>query len=371
MNKSMKWSAAVLAAGVLLGGANMTGGTSVHAAAAGKPALKQTVQPSVVLKYNGTTLKQQGKIVNGITMIPITVLRDSLGLPLSYNPGTKTYSVGSGTSKLNLELSEYGVTSNLNSYYIYSYGGNGVDLYESKNIDGHLYVPFKVLNDFMGFKGVWNSSLKSLDISKQTLNNINISSETITKTNKDASIVVHYPKVSGLPEDVQSKINDAFKKDAESFAAEGEKEAAHRDGTIEHTYDFIQTFVVNFNSEGVLSIVVDQYGYSGGAHGGTYREGWTFSLKDGKRLELGDLMKSSPDYKQKLDKLLKEKSKKDTFPDVSAGLKAKPDFYVKEGGIAIFYQQYEIAPYAAGLPTYTFGFSDLLPKGSDPFADFK
>ncbi|MCJ8015139.1 DUF4163 domain-containing protein [Paenibacillus sp. KQZ6P-2] len=372
MNKTMKWSAAILAAGVLFGGMNMTGGALVNAAAAGKPAVKQNVQPSVVLKYNGITLKQQGKIVNGLTMIPITVLRDSFGLPLSYNPGTKTYSVGSGTSKMNLEVSEYGVGSNVNGYYISSYGDNGIDIYEAKNIGGHLYVPFKVLNDYMGFTGVWNPSLKSLDISKQTMNNINISNETLTKTNKNASIVVHYPQVSGLSEDVQSKINDAFKKDAENFAAESEKAAAERDGSIEdNKYDFVQSFAVTFNREGVLNIVVDQYGYTGGAHGSTYREGWTFSLKDGKRLELSDLMKSAPNYKQALDKMLKQKTKEVSFPDIKAGLNEKPNFYLKEGGLAIFYQQYEIAPYAAGIPTYTFSFSELLPKGSDPFADFK
>ncbi|WP_168929001.1 PdaC/SigV domain-containing protein [Paenibacillus dokdonensis] len=370
MNKTMKWSAAVLAAGVLFGGANMTGGAMVHAAAV-KPVAKQSVQPSVVLKYNGTTLKEQGKIVNGITMIPVTVLRDSLGLPLNYNPGTKTYSIGSGTTKLNLELSEYGVTSNLNSYYIYSYGDNDIDIYESKNIGGHLYVPFKVLNDFMGFKGVWNPSLKSLDISKQEMNNISVSSETLTKSNKNASIVIHYPKVSGLPEDVQSKINKAFKDDAEAFAADSEEQASHRDGKIEHMYDFIQSFVVTYNREGILSVVTDKYGYSGGAHGSTYRDGMTFSLKDGKQLELGDVLKAAPDYKQKLDKLLKQKTIKVTFDAKGAGLSDQPNFYVKEGGLAIYYQQYEIAPYAAGFPTYTFSFGELLPKGTDPFADYK
>lgn len=44
--------------------------------------------------------------------------------------------------------------------------------------------------------------------------------------------------------------------------------------------------------------------------------------------------------------MLKEQTKKDSFDDVSAGLHDNPDFYVKEGGIAIFYQQYEIALYS-------------------------
>lgn len=368
MNKGMKWGAAVLAAGVLFGGASVTGG-NVQAAPAGKTAAKQNVQPAVTLKANGKTLTQQGKIVNGNTMIPITVLRDALGLPLHYNPGTKTYSVGSGIMKLNLEVSDYGVGTNLNGYSIYD--NSGSDQYEAKNLNGHLYVPFKLLGDYMGIKGTWNPSLKSLELGKQTMNKIGITSETITKTNKNASIVIHYPKVSGLGEDVEQKINAVLKEKAEQFAKSSEEQASHRDGKIEHTYDFVQNFAVTFNREGVLSIVTDQYGYTGGAHGGTFREGLTFSLKDGKQLGLDDLLKAAPDYKQKLDRMLKQKTKDTAFSDVTAGLKDQPDFYLKEGGFAIFYQQYEIAPYAAGFPTYAFSFGELLPKGTDPFAAFK
>ncbi|BFH65779.1 PdaC/SigV domain-containing protein [Paenibacillus azoreducens] len=368
MNKGMKWGAAVMAAGVLFGGMGVTGGLSVHAAA--KPAVKQAVQPSVTLKYNGKSLSQKGIVVNGITMIPLTVLRDNLGLPLSYNPGTKTYSVGSGTQKLNLEVSQYGVGTNLNGYYLDSYDDE--DIYGAKNLNGHLYVPFKVLNDYMGFKGVWNPAQKSLEISKQAMNKISISAETITKTNKNASIVIHYPKVSGLEDDAQQKINEVFKKQADDFAAYSEEQAAQRDGSVEeHTYDFVQNFAVTFNREGVLSIVTDQYSFTGGAHGSTAREGLTFSLKDGKQLALDELLKSAPDYKQKLGKMLKQKAKNIAFDDAKVGLNEKPDFYLKEGGFAIFYQQYEIAPYAAGIPTYTFSFGDVLPKGTNPFAAFK
>lgn len=363
MNKGMKWSAAVLATGVFVGGLGLTGGITTYAASATKPVLKQSVEPAVKLKYNGTTLAGQGKILNGNTMIPLTVLRDSLGLGLTYNPKTKTYSLGTGSTKLDIENSEYRINTYLNGYYIYSNTGE----YEVKNVNGHLYVPFKLLNDYMGYQGVFNPSQKSLQISKRVLNNINISSETLDKSNKNATILIHYPKISGLPDEAQQAMNKVFKQKAEDFAAASEKEASKRDGSIEQKYDFTQNFAVTFNREDVLSIVIDQTSQTGGAHGSTIREGITFSLKDGKQLGLGDLLKKAPNYKQTLDKKLKEKTKKISFLDVSAGLKEKPDFYVKEGGIVIFYQQYEIAPFAAGFPTYAFNFSELLPKGVSPF----
>lgn len=367
MNTGMKWSTALLAASVLLGGSNITAGTPTYAASAAATVGKQSVQqPSIVLKYNGKTLSQQGKALNGITMIPVTALRDALGFSLSYHSGTKTYTAGKGSMKLNLEVSEYGVSTNLNGYYLYS---NVND--EAKVLNGHLYVPFKLLSDYLGFQGMYNPSLKSLDISNRVMNKVTLSPESVTKSNSNADIEIQYPTISGLTDEAQKAINAVLKQKADNFAAASEEQASKRDGSVERKYEFIQNYVVTFNREGVLSIVIDQYSYTGGAHGGTFREGLTFSLKNGKRLELGDLLKAAPNYKQTLDKLLKERTKKEDFAIDSAGLKDKPDFYIKEGGLAIFYQQYEIAPYAAGIPTYTFNFGELLPKGTNPFASIK
>lgn len=368
MNKGIKWSVALLSAGILLGGSILTGETSVNAATTGNNVVNTSIQQAtVVLKYNGKTLTQQGKAINGNTMIPITALRDALGLPLSYTPSTKTSTVDIGSMKLNMETSEYGVYTSLNGYYIYSYTSK----YEVKNVDGHLYIPFKLLNDYLGYQGVYNPSLKSLDISKRVQNDISISSEILDKSNTNADIQIQYPQISGLTDEAEQAINTVFKQKAEAFATASEKQASTRDGSVEHKYDISQNFVVTFNREGLLSIVVDQNSYLGGAHGSTIREGLTFSINTGKQLELGDLMKAAPNYKQNLDKMLKERTKEVSFADVSPGLNAKPDFYVKEGGIAILYQQYEIAPYAAGIPTFDFEFTELLPKGTDPFASFK
>lgn len=368
MNKSIKWTSAILAAGVFLGGQGLLGGTSINAAEASENTVLQTVQqPSVVLKYKGETLKQKGIIINGNTMIPLTALRDALGLSISYNAATKTYSVGSESMMLNIEPSEYGISTNLNGYYIFSTSSK----YDVKIISDHIYVPFKLLNDYLGVQGVYHSTQKSLDLSKRVMNDIKITSETLDKSNKNATIVVKYPQISGLKEEAQAAINAVFKKEAERFVTKSEEQASLRDGTIERKYDFSQTYAVTFNREGVLSVVVDQYSYTGGAHGSTLRTGHTFSLKEGTSLELKDLLKAEPNYKSKLDKLLKESTKEESFAGVASGLKDNPDFYVSESGLVIFYQQYEITAYAAGFPTYTYSFSELLPKGTNPFAPFK
>ncbi|WP_167527153.1 PdaC/SigV domain-containing protein [Paenibacillus cellulositrophicus] len=363
MNKGMKWGAAVLAAGVLIGNAGVFGGSQVSAAAS-KPVVKPAAQPGVALKYNGKVLSLQGKLVDGVTMIPVSILRDAAGLPLSYNPGIKTYTVGSGVTKLNLEVSDYGVSAYINGSYV----GDNSNSYDGKLIDGKLYVPFKLLNDYMGFQGVYTASSKTLSLSKRQMNQVTISTELIKASDANATILIRYPQLSGLANaDAQETINKVFKDKAEAFATEAKAKAKKRDAKVEHPYEFDGTFLVTYNRQGVLSIVTDSYEYTGGAHGMTAREGFTFSLKDGKQLTLDSLLHNSADAKTKLDKLLKQKATKDGFTDGFNGLKKDADFYVKESGLTIFFQQYEIGPYAAGFPTYTFNFSDLLPKGTDPF----
>lgn len=363
MNKIIKYSAAALAAGVLLASSGFTGETSVLAAGNIKNTAQQT---SVVLKWKGTKLSQKGLISSGNTLIPLTVLRDQLGLPLSYNPGTKTYSIGSGYTQLNMEVSQDGVNTNINNYYI--------NEYEVKNISGRLYVPFKLMNDYLGYQGAWDPSTKTLNISKREFNTITIKTETVENTTSDAVYLLHYPKVSGLGNaEVEKAINNVLVQHMKTFNEKSIKQAKNRDGAIEHTYQYIQNYIVTYNRNGVLSIVVDQYGYTGGAHGGTDRTGFTFSLKDGKQLKMDDLLKtSSPTYRTALNKDLVQKLKtNDGYLSGFKALRTDPDFYVSEKGMEFFFQQYEYTAYAAGFPTFAYSFDQLLPKGTDPFKNFK
>lgn len=367
MNKKIKRAAAAIVAGALITNVGML--SEANAAQSGvKSVVKETTQTGVTLKYNGKVLSLQGQLIGGNTMIPISVLRDTVGLPITYDAKTKTYHVGTGITKLSLQVSEYGISTYINDYYI----GNNSNNYEAKNIGGKLYVSFKVLHEYMGFQGSYHVASHTLNLTKRQTNNIQITTETISTQDKNADILIRYPQLSGLSNrDAQKAINKVVKQQAESFAADAKTKSQKRDSELERKYEFNGNYLVTFNREGVLSIVTEHDEYRGGAHGSTLRKGYTFSLKDGKQITINDLLHSSMNAKKKLNTKLKENIKKDGYADVFNGLKEDPDFYVKETGLTIFYQQYEIAPYAVGFPTYTFRFSDLLPKGTDPFAAAK
>lgn len=81
-----------------------------------------------------------------------------------------------------------------------------------------------MLKDYLGFQGSYNASAKILTLKKQQQNKVNISSETISDSNNNATIDIRYPQVSGLVnKEAQEAMNKTFKDKAEAFAAEAKK----------------------------------------------------------------------------------------------------------------------------------------------------
>lgn len=358
-----KWGAGLMAAGLLLGGGLLPAETS-QAAAAKTPVKAKANQSVVLLQTGGTAVQQTGIIRDNKVWIPVTFMRDSLGMPLSYNKTENTYTLGSGITRTRLMVSEYGVSLSVNNYYLNDYQG--------KIVNNRLYVPFDLLRDYLGYQGDWAAAAKRLNVMKKAQNPVTVTTVTYSKDYKDASIKLDYPQISGLENaEVQRTINDTLKETVLKYAAEAEKEISNR-GQDEWPYEYEGGYVVTYNQEGVLSLVTSQYGYTGGAHGMTYRNAFTFSLKDGKRLLLGDLFGANPNYKKELNaKLSKQLKTNDGYLGGFTGLTTEKDFYIKDGKAVIFFQLYEYTAYAAGFPEFTFTFKELLPNGSSPFAGMK
>ncbi|USB33478.1 DUF4163 domain-containing protein [Paenibacillus sp. YPG26] len=361
MNRSMKWSAGLLAGALLLGGAALPAETGYAAGTQAAAKKAEAAQVRVGLKWKGALSAQQGLLSGGRVYVPVTFLRDTVGLKLSYDAASHVYSLGDGYRKLNLAVSQFGVDPNVNGYYL-SEG------YQGKLIKGRIYVPYKLLNDYLGYQSVWDAKAKQLSISPRTENTVTIKNVSLDKTFKGASSKLIYPQVSGLANAAAEKsINDALRASMDRFAAQADKDLKERSAQ-DREYEYDSTYVVTFNEKGVLSLVLVQSSYTGGAHGFTLTEGHTFSLKDGKELGLSDLLASNPGYKKQLNSDLAKKLKNNPgYLGGFKGLTSDHNFYVKPNTLTIYFLPYEYTAYAAGTIEYDYGFSELLPKGANPF----
>lgn len=128
-----------------------------------------------------------------------------------------------------------------------------------------------------------------------------------------------------------------------------------------------------------ITLSISSYEYLGGAHGSTAMQGITYSKLDGKEIndrmlknsrpkglndiikkglkryfaECGTTIKSDADLTDQL--LLEDGKSVNDLPLPAEGL------YITPQGIVFTYGQYEIAPYAAGIPTFTVPFEQLKP----------
>lgn len=134
-----------------------------------------------------------------------------------------------------------------------------------------------------------------------------------------------------------------------------------------------------YESEKVLTYYSNSYCYMGGAHGGTLFKAVTFKKDNGESIGWNMFKPSDMDavkalvktavgkdyFKAENDSLLEEclLVKLNDFP-----FPAMPPVMVKEG-VLFSYQQYEIAPYAAGMPHCVIPYPVLAPYFSGVAAD--
>lgn len=139
---------------------------------------------------------------------------------------------------------------------------------------------------------------------------------------------------------------------------------------------------VTMNRAPYLSLQVLSYAYSGGAHGLTSNEGLVFDTRTGRRVAFGDLFRDQTTepvarthaliaqglVDQYGDQLFDDNRAK--MSDYAAllhrgamtdlvrmwetgdiGFATTTNFYLVPGGVQVVFQQYEVAPYAVGMPS--------------------
>ena len=129
-------------------------------------------------------------------------------------------------------------------------------------------------------------------------------------------------------------------------------------------YTLDMNYQITYNSGCITSLYMDTYTYMGGAHQELERISDTWDFSTGKQLHLDDISALTPaalnglqtSVERQIADRLKE-SPGSYFEDYPYLLRNKFNqnhFFLRPGYIVIYYQQYEIAPYATGIPEFSF-----------------
>ena len=172
---------------------------------------------------------------------------------------------------------------------------------------------------------------------------------------------LNIPVVSGqLESGVLTAINQRFEGDAMDFKQTLEVEVKEYVAECEaagypiRPYQLFTRYQQCSLNDDILSLYVDYYQYTGGAHGMTARLGYNIDLKTGKLLPLAELFKPGYDYKTVIDKEINRQIALDpeTYFEGDMGFQGigkEQNYYLEGENLVIYFNQYEIAPYAAGI----------------------
>ena len=195
-----------------------------------------------------------------------------------------------------------------------------------------------------------------------------------------------HPKLQEAVDDLFSGMVKTFNSSADSFNEDAteenksNKEYANENPDIEYyenTYSNNISVEVIRSDAKVFSFIVDDYLYQGGAHGMTGETAYIFDAATGEQLTLSDfgdeatiketamnyiintIDQSSQEAKDMLfqdDGIISgyEESIKEVFDG-----EVCPEYYIDNRGVVFLFQQYEIAPYAAGIIRFTVPYSEI------------
>ena len=189
------------------------------------------------------------------------------------------------------------------------------------------------------------------------------------------NIDLNIPVITGLQDkEIQARLNEVMENDARQRQEAMEQQAQLDSDFILaeplHTYGIASRFNQYYVTRDILSFYVDYYTYTGGAHGMTDRVAYNFDLNTGQELALSDLFAPDSNHIEMINERVRSiiaLNPEEYFEGEHGfqGINEEQRFYLENGNLIVYFLQYEIAPYAAGIRT----FPVALPSAPDQQAD--
>lgn len=349
--------------------------TSVWAATASKVTFPLNSNKYTV---NGTekAMDSQTFTENGRTYVPFRYLG---------------YSLGASEKEVSYDTAKKAAVIKLNGQTIVATLGSSVLQIDNDEVqmdvaplmrNGHVYLPARYIAEGQGYTVHWDAATNSVLLNKEapSENQPQITSKKIQSETDMLIVNMELPVISGLKNtEFQESLNKQFLQDATQNQAEHEKRAkedklASESGAYPFRTHSLYTEYQAIPTKDVLSLILLTSDYTGGAHGSHYRTILNIDLKNDQLISLKELFKADVDYKQIINSeiarqiKLKEASGEMFFYQGDMAFKTISDtqpIYIKGDYLVICFDQYEIAPYAAGFPEFEIPLSQLQPHLND------
>ncbi|MFA5562342.1 MAG: DUF3298 and DUF4163 domain-containing protein [Eubacteriales bacterium] len=139
-----------------------------------------------------------------------------------------------------------------------------------------------------------------------------------------------------------------------------------RHGYPVRVFEAVQVLEVTYLHACILSLYFDRYEYTGGAHGTTARQSETWQLDRCRPVPLQKLVCHPPGPEAYLLPAVAAAIRReselyfDDAPELARETFRPERFYCRPEGLVLYYGQYDIAPYAAGIREFLFPYTDCV-----------
>jgi hypothetical protein len=130
--------------------------------------------------------------------------------------------------------------------------------------------------------------------------------------------------------------------------------------------NYFGDFEVPFYKRDLLVIEISGYNYPfGAAHGMPVKKYAHIDLKNGGIYHLNDLFKPGSQYVKIISEIIgnqihHSETYSDVFPGGYKGIQADQPFFIGKNSLNLYFAPYEIAPFAAGFPTFSIAFGEII-----------
>ncbi len=190
---------------------------------------------------------------------------------------------------------------------------------------------------------------------------------------------IEYPQFSSrIFQRTLNKINEFYRTKALTYQkycknnlyeeAKKQYEDSVRNRYPVRAFDALMTYNLTYNENCIISLYFDKYEYTGGAHGSTVRSSDTWYLLNGRRILLNQFFYRAFNAKEyvlnSINKQIENQIKSgnniyfENYKENTLKYFNPSSYYLTEKEIVIYYQQYEIAPYVAGIVEFIIPFTD-------------
>lgn len=309
-------------------------------------------------------------------LVPFRAIFEALGCSVDY------YSYGE-TETVNAKMGSKNLSLTIGSTEIYASGEAKTIDVAPKIVNDRTLVPVRVASESFGAEVVWDEAENTVKItSKQGFYKITRSKVDYAAAADDGTTLFtatcYYPVIENAQNDefitalntdtlnavneFTGGLNNEFKETAneeyESLKANPDENGRE---FLPYTFEF--DYDIDLNTENYLSMTAVLYYDLHGAHPTTAMTSVTYDMKEKKELALSDIWNMDETavtneviaiFNEDIDKNpdMYFKDAKEKVEKIAKDV----EFYLDEEGVNLYFQLYDLAPYAAGYPQITVPF---------------